>query len=89
MRNVVACRDWLLPFLQNNQPKCLAKDELRGRRRARTNRGGPASSIAIVQPMSNEGLETSSSRIATVQKGYCGGVAPCVYLRCRAMSPSA
>jgi hypothetical protein len=23
------CRDWLLPFMQNNQPKFLTKDELR------------------------------------------------------------
>jgi hypothetical protein len=23
------CRDWLLPFMQNNQPKLLTKDELR------------------------------------------------------------
>ena len=23
------CRDWLLPFLQNGQPKFLTKDELR------------------------------------------------------------
>ena len=23
------CRDWLLPFMQNNQPKFLMKDELR------------------------------------------------------------
>jgi hypothetical protein len=22
------CRDWLLPFMQNNQPKFLTKDEL-------------------------------------------------------------
>jgi hypothetical protein len=24
------CRDWLLPFMQDNQPKFLTKDELRG-----------------------------------------------------------
>ena len=24
------CRDWLLRFMQNNQPKFLTKDELRG-----------------------------------------------------------
>jgi hypothetical protein len=24
-----SCRDWLLPFMQNNQPKFLTKDELR------------------------------------------------------------
>src|ERR1700676_3057276 len=24
-----SCRDWLLPFMQNNQPKVLTKDELR------------------------------------------------------------
>ena len=24
------CRDWLLPFMQDNQPKFLAKDESRG-----------------------------------------------------------
>lgn len=23
------CRDWLLPFMQNNQPRVLTKDELR------------------------------------------------------------
>jgi hypothetical protein len=23
------CRDWLLPFMQNNQPKFLTKEELR------------------------------------------------------------
>lgn len=23
------CRDWLLPFMQNNRPKFLTKDELR------------------------------------------------------------
>jgi hypothetical protein len=23
------CRDWLVPFMQNNQPKFLTKDELR------------------------------------------------------------
>jgi hypothetical protein len=23
------CRDWLVPFMQNNQPKFLIKDELR------------------------------------------------------------
>lgn len=23
------CRDWLLPFMQNNQPKFLTRDELR------------------------------------------------------------
>ena len=23
------CRDWLLPYMQNNQPKFLTKDELR------------------------------------------------------------
>ena len=23
------CREWLLPFMQNNQPKFLTKDELR------------------------------------------------------------
>jgi hypothetical protein len=23
------CRDWLLPFMQNNQPKFLTKDEMR------------------------------------------------------------
>ena len=24
------CRDWLLPYMQNSQPKFLTKDELRG-----------------------------------------------------------
>ena len=24
------CRDWLLPFMQDNQPKFLTNDELRG-----------------------------------------------------------
>ena len=24
-----SCRDWLLPFMQDNQPKFLTKDELR------------------------------------------------------------
>jgi hypothetical protein len=32
------CRDWLLPFMQNNQPKFLTKDELRAAAKRETQR---------------------------------------------------
>jgi hypothetical protein len=91
------CRDWLLPFMQDNQPKFLTKDELRvaairqlnvsknsfdfADRCYRDNR--PSRLVRALAPTAaHQNLAASLSAYSQLRPAT-----PCGYRRCRAMSP--
>ncbi len=91
------CRDWLLPFMQDNQPKFLTKDELRvvairQLNVSKSSRGSMLSrkwAVTIGTSPCADGRASKASRfpireLATVERF---AATSCGYRRCRAMSP--
>jgi hypothetical protein len=91
------CCDWLLPFMQNGQPKFLTKDELRvaamhqlmSRKAHSTSRGSMLSRQPAARLVRTLAPTAAHQNLATSLSAYSQPrpATPCGYRRSRAMSP--
>ena len=85
-----SCRDWLLPFMQNNQPKFLTKDELRDAAMRELKVSKNAFDFAWIWPARLVRAFTSTTpwqKLTTSLSAERLPEAFCAQRRCRAMSP--
>ena len=91
-----SCRDWLLPFMQNNQPKFLTKDELRDAAMRELKVSKNAFDFAWIDAIERAGRHDwyeplrrrpRGKKLATFLSAERLPEAFCVQRRCRAMSP--
>jgi hypothetical protein len=54
------CRDWLLPFMQSNEPKFLTKDELRSAAMREINVSKNAFRLCLESPSCRTSLQEAS-----------------------------